>query len=302
MTLDPPPTIPEPDPDRRTEALERHLARCRRRVPGFAARHLGLRGSLRLHRAALGWDVARAPVNILLGIANLACDLLGRLARRLGRPRTGAWLRSRHWVLRTEVMRRLDRALREDLLHWPPALPGGWDGADAPPPPELARTVDRLVRHYLASRIAMGEVAVALASTAIGWWLFGALAPGAIALSMPLADALALHQAVQDFPLGPALGGMWYGLFGAETPWPVTAGTAACLTALFALAAAFACLVTDPLDSLTGTHRRRLRRLLRAYGAALHGAADVRLPAHEHYLARLLDLLDMAQAAVRGLR
>lgn len=277
--------------------LERHLARCRRRVPGFVARHLGLRGSLRLHRAALGWDVVRAPLNILLGIANLACDLLGRLFLRLGRPRSAAWLRDRHWVLRTELMRRLDNALREELLHWP----AEFCGAD-PPRADLAHSVDRLIRHYLASRIALAEIAVALASTAVGWWLFGVLAPGAIALAMPMADALALHQAIQAFPLGSDLGGLWYGLFGADTPWFLTVGTVACLVALFALAAAFAGLATDPLDSLSGAHRRRLRRLVRAYGAALRGDRKVRLPAHEHYLARLLDLLDLLQAAVRGMR
>lgn len=307
-------------------ALERYLAGCESRVPDFARRRLGLAGSLRLHRHAAGWDVAKAPVNILLGIANLAADLLGRLALRLGRRRLGAWLRGRHWVLPTRVMQQLDLQLRTELLHWPLDRDGRPTGVDGPLAallaearlrapaagaalpalrpridPEAAHRVDRLIARYLAGRTAVAEVMVALASTLLGWWLFGAAAPGAIALSAPVADLLSLREAIAAFPLGKGPGQVWYGLFGVDTPWYVTAATALWLTVLFAIAAAFAGLVADPLESLTGSHRRRLHRLVRAIGAALRGDERARLSGRAQYLARLFDLLDLAQAAARGL-
>lgn len=305
-------------------ALDRYVAACEGRVPGFARRHLGLLGSLRLHRHAAGWDVVKAPVNITLGIVNLACELLGRLLQRAGLRGAGGWLRGRHWVLQTVVMRRLDRLLRVELLHWPLDHRGQPTGADGLtdalladprlqgsdpalplPRPQIdaaaARRVDRLIDHYLADRTAVAEITVALISTALSWWLVGAAAPGAIGLAAPLAEAFSLQEAIGGFPLGDSLGQVWYGLFGVETPWFVTALTAAWLTALFAVAAAFAGIVADPVEALTGGHRRRLRKLVAAVATGLRGDNDPRMATRARYLARLFDLLDLAQAAARGL-
>ena len=141
---------------------------------------------------------------------------------------------------------------------------------------------------------------MALISTAVSWWLFGSAAPGALGMAGPLADVLTLQEAVAGFPLGSGAGQVWYGLFGVETPWYVTAVTAAWLTALFAVAAAFAGIVADPVESLTGGHRRRLRKLVAAHRLAL-GGAEPRMSTRARYLARLFDLLDLAQAAARGM-
>lgn len=273
--------------------------------------------------------MAKAPLNITLGLANLACDLLGRLLQRLGWRNWGGWLRHRHLVLPTRVMRHLDRALRVELLEWPLDRDGRPTGADGlmaalleqarleglqPDPedgilsavrlqiaPEVARAVDRLIAAYLAGRTASAEITVALVSTAVSWWLFGAAAPGAMGLASPVAHAWTLHEAILSFPLGSDAGQVWYGLFGVDTPWTVTAATVAWLTALFAVAAAFAGLVADPVEWATGMHRRRLRRLVHAVGEALHGDTEARLAVRGHYLARLFDLLDLAQAVARGL-
>ena len=74
------------------DAVRSYAAACRARIPGFVARHFGWRGSLRLHRSAIGLDLLRAPLNVLLvgptlflRLAGLACGgsaggALGRLA------------------------------------------------------------------------------------------------------------------------------------------------------------------------------------------------------------------------------
>ena len=229
-------------------ALERYLAGCEARVPGFARRHLGPVGSLRLHRHAAGWDVVKAPINITLGILNLACDLVGRLVARAGLRRIGGWLRRRHWVLPTAVMRRLDGLLRVELLRWPlqadgrptgvdgltealladPRLAGGDSRLPVPRPQvdaEAARQVNRLIDHYMADRTAVAEITVALISTALSWWLFGAAAPGALGLAGPLADVLTLQDAVGAFPLGSGPGQVWYGLFGGLLAWLLLASS-----------------------------------------------------------------------------
>ena len=50
---------------------------CRRRVPDFAARHFSFAGTLRLHREALGLDLVRAPINVLLVAPSLFLRLAG---------------------------------------------------------------------------------------------------------------------------------------------------------------------------------------------------------------------------------
>src|SRR6202012_2549532 len=44
----------------------RYIATRRERIEPFVTAHFSLPGTLRLHRAALGWDIARAPLNLVM--------------------------------------------------------------------------------------------------------------------------------------------------------------------------------------------------------------------------------------------
>jgi len=77
--------------------IRRYFADRRDRIPGFVDRHFSLRGALALHRAALGWDILRAPVNLTMAAPAAVLHLLavaarslgaGQVARALGRARS----------------------------------------------------------------------------------------------------------------------------------------------------------------------------------------------------------------------
>ena len=66
------------------------------------------------------------------------------------------------------------------------------------------------------------------------------------------------------------------------------------------LLAALSGIVTDPLQRRLGLHRRRLLRLLRALEGILSGETGQNLTMHDHYVARLADILDMLALALRA--
>ena len=53
-------------------AAQQYFESRRGRVDAFVDRHFSVAGALALHRKALGWDVLKAPTNILLAIPNVA--------------------------------------------------------------------------------------------------------------------------------------------------------------------------------------------------------------------------------------
>lgn len=51
------------------------------RIDAFVRANFRLAGTLRLHRAALGWDLLRAPLNVMLAPLHLLVMLAGVCAR-----------------------------------------------------------------------------------------------------------------------------------------------------------------------------------------------------------------------------
>jgi hypothetical protein len=70
----------------------RYIAARRERIEPFVAAHFSLPGTLRLHRAALGWDIARAPLNLAMAAPQAGVWLAAAGARRLGAQRVAARL------------------------------------------------------------------------------------------------------------------------------------------------------------------------------------------------------------------
>ena len=66
------------------QATDRYIAARHERVAAFVDRHFSLLGSLRLHRQALGFDLVRAPANVVLMLPYLSLQLGGAGLRRRG--------------------------------------------------------------------------------------------------------------------------------------------------------------------------------------------------------------------------
>lgn len=300
-----------------------YFANRRAKIDTLEARHFTLPGTLRLHRAALGWDILRAPVNVALSPILVLTRIAAYLCRRVGWRGAADWLSRRRILLRTSVARRVEVLIVTDLLDLPLD-----EGAAARNPSALARAVlaapqfREMIRtrasaaeaealghriagalgEYAGTRSAVAEMTTTLCVLVVGALAFQALTPGMISMAPDVADAMAHTNAVATFPLGQTLGGMWYGVFTADaSPWLVGA-TVAALVMTGSVIAAFAGVLADPVQSRLGIHRRRLGRLLDTLEAEVLGHGDRPFVAREHFYARLLDLWDAAASALRMFR
>jgi hypothetical protein len=304
------------------DAARRYIASRRERAEAFVDRHFTLAGSLALHRRAIGWDLVRAPANLFLAGPALAVKLASHAAQRAGCPELSAWLARRRLLLDTEVGREIEWLVATELLEIPCERRDRSSYRDALAETILAddRTTKRLgtplgeltgvdpdtrcrlaaaVESYLGSRTATAEIATGLVAASLGPLAVKQATPGLATLSSALAGMVAQQTAIAAFPLGAGLGGLWYGLFPATAGPGLLAATMAAVFLSGAVLAAFAGIVTDPLQRRLGIHGRRLLRLLQTLEAILCGETGQNLTMREHYVARLADVFDLVALAVR---
>ena len=307
---------PMPGPDRDADAvraaLRRYLDACRARVDPFVAAHLDWPGTVRLHRSTLGFDLLRAPANVLLAVPALLLHLavlglhragLRGLARRLAGVPCG---------FQTDVERALVRRLSAEVLGQPAGRPRVEamleDGAFGDLTPErrarlrsalvaagLEAAIEALLARYAATRRASADLATALTLGIAGAHALGQFTPGSLSAGRALAESVGHHAAVRDFLLGPTLGAWYYGVFPPDVSLATAAGTTALVVLLTAIGAGFAGLVADPIQARLGVHRRRLRRWLDAL-EHLAGGSPREFRPWDPYVARIADLTDVFRA------
>jgi len=308
------------------EAGARYFASRRARADAFVDRHFTMRGSLRLHRHALGWDVLRAPANLLLMGPNIAVQLAAAGADTVKAKKAAQYLRSRRLLLRTAVGDEVEWLVITDFLQLPCQWQDRESGTDAlaeavlADPRVVAALADTLravgehaddpafrarledaVAAYTGTRAAAADIATALITVSAGASMLHQFTPGTISLGTTLAAAIAHHAAVASFPLGSTIGGLWYGLFSVSVSPLLVAGTTLGLTAVASVATAFAGVLADPIQRRAGLHQRRLLRLVDVLEAQFDGD-DAQFTARDHYVARLLDLGDMLASVYRVAR
>jgi hypothetical protein len=307
-------------------AIERYIAARHERVADFVDRHFGLIGALRLHRHALGLDVLRAPANVLLVVPYLGMQLGGAVLRRLGARDAARRLSNRTPFFDTDVARELTWRLYSELLELPYADRRRCSNKDALAAaiiadPRVAGAIDHLaaiakghardsdreprLRHllesYASTRAAAADLVNNVLLASAGMAAFQQLTAGTLTLAPVLAAALAQQAAIASFPLGAGLGSIWYNLFPATPSAALVAGATGGLVLLTATTAAFAGVISDPLQRALGLHQRRLHRLIDALGRQLRGDSDAAFHARDHYVARIFDLIDLARATYRAI-
>lgn len=265
--------------------LSRRDAALRR----FVGQRYGLRGTLALHRHALGLDLLRAPLNVMLAPVALLLPLTGVLLTRLGARRAGQWLRTRRVFLQSDVSTRIEA----DLTTLVAELQAQGLGPEAAPD-RIARTL----RHHAETRNAVAEITTSLVVLTLGFMLFHRATPGMISLAGPMTQMRAHAAAVRDFALGDTLGRAWYWAFPVEISPLAILATGVALAAMGSLVTTFAGLIADPVQLLTGLHQRRLSRMM----ARLEADSDSAAPAPESLLARVGDLADTLSVLWRSWR
>lgn len=265
-------------------------ANRRAEIRAFVRRTFGLRGTLRLHRFAFGADLLRAPLNVLLAPVLLITRLIGLLAKVLRFHKTANWMSHRKILLETDVSRQVGArvlALFADLEA---------KGVGVTVPESV---LHHEVADYTAVRSAVGEITTTLLVMTTGVLLFQTATPGVLSLAGPVAEMRAHSLAIEQFPLGKGLGNIYYGIFAADLkPWQVVV-TGIVLAMMASVVTAFAGVIADPLQVITGTHQRRLARLINRLEVNPGRGNGL---AKEHITARLADLTDMALNLWRVLR
>ena len=306
------------------DGVKRYFDDRRQRIMPFVDRNFSLRGSLNLHREAIGWDIAKAPLNLAMAAPQVGLLIASHAARKLGAPRLAQELGSKRLTVQTAVGRELAWRMHADLLELPYATDGrgttkdalaetilsdprvvaaltpaldalGTTGED----PGLRQRLEAAMTEYGRTRAAATEITTALLSLSAGALALRKLTPGALTLGPSLAAAIVQRAAVMSFPMGGALGSMWYTLFPIAPSAVLVAGLTGGLFAASTVASAFAGVVADPVQRKLGLHQLRLRRMLDALERQMKDPAAPGFAVHAHYVARLLDLFDVAGAMAR---
>ena len=302
--------------------IDRYILGCHARVDTFVDTHFTLIGALRLHRHALGLDLVRAPANVALALPYVATQAAAALLAAAGAHSLSAWLRRRRIFLDTAVGRELSWRLQTELLALPCAEDGRRSERDALAEailadPELTPAVMALtalahapggsgldarfahqIRAYAQTRGAAAELVNSALLAGTGAAVFTQVTPTALSLGPVVAAALAHQAAIAAFPLGAGIGSLWYALFQAEPSLGLIASVTGGLVLFSAIVTAFAGIVSDPLMRAAGLHQRRLHHLIDTLAAELHDGSS-RFRVRDHYIARVLDLLDLARAVLQ---
>jgi len=300
-----------------SRAIDRYMAARENRVGRFVRHHYSIRGSLRLHAHALGWDLVRVPLNIIWSVARLVLFLLGQLAGLAGFAGVAAALnrvpcglttnldRQVGWLVVTELLELPHRdgvresckdALMDEILK-DPALAGLIDArlhaaAGRQQNPAFRRQLELKLAEYGASRTGTaefaGNVVVLLSSQlALGQASFGSLSAGSA-----IAASVAKYAAVSSFWLGPVAGSYFYALVPVTPSLPTLLAVIAAMVVVMAFVSTFIGILTDPLQARFGVHRRRLRKLLQAIRQDLKQDHGAEFQLREKYVGRVFDVLD----------
>jgi hypothetical protein len=306
-------------------AAQSYISTRRTRIAYFSRRYFSFRGSVRLHRVALGGDLVRAPVNIALALPHVLKLLVAATLRRTGFTGGAARLSALptqletavaceiDWLMWTELLelshqagdRVSSRDALADILLAQPKIVRAMAAAQdlvfkyRNDPEFNARLTDSMAR-YTGARISAAEIATALASVGAGGLVAQQLTPTAFTLGPALAALVAQQAAIVAFPLGTGLGGLWYAAFPIEPSWQLVVAVTGGLMAVSSVIAAFAGIVADPAQRALGIHRRRLEKLVDSIEADLldGGPGDFRVRAH--YVARLFDFFEAVRIAARA--
>jgi hypothetical protein len=298
------------------DAITRHFDKVRARIPGFVERHFSWQGAWKLNRKGLGRDLYRAPLNAALILPHTGLRLAALLLDKRGNHDTADWLRSRDLFLKTDVAREIEWLIWTELLELPYA-----DGKRTSRRDGLAREMlsdlrlanrlttvheamrkhwkadayqDRLAQAlgaYSGNRAAAAEIANIFVSLGAGAALLHQATPGVLTLGPALANLLAQNLGVQS--TSAALTALTLGIAPAQASATLTVSATAAVAATLAATSSVSGIVTDPIQAALGLHQRRLIALTNAVELLLLGDDRARLVAHDHYVGRVSDLVDV---------
>lgn len=298
----------------------------RRRIPQFVDKHFSFKGAWQLNKRAFGWDLVRAPANLLWTPIYFLAKGVGTVARKAGVEAPEQLVEHLPAGVRTDVERELEWLVHTEFLELPyendgrkaeknellahilkqKPLVGLLEEALRPlgnlkDDPVLARKLERKLGTYLDNRKDVAELTTTIIASSAGLAANKTLSMGAFGLGQATAAAISQSMAVSGFIFGPTLGGLFY----SALPWlaapskVMVAGATISVAALMGIASAFAGLVADPAQKALGLHSMKLRGLVDAFESQLLGEGSDAYELRDGIVARLLDLADILYSLAR---
>lgn len=297
-------------------AAARYFDDCRDAIPGFIDRHFNYPGAIALNRVALGWDMLRAPINLFWApiyslIAILRYGLaksthLAGLCRLLDRVPAGFSTAVQTHI--SELIQRelLNKHQQDNLLesYMLTALQDVYQRHSQAKFPEqqFAQHIEPLVadalQQYQYTRTASADITNSLSCTILGAFAFQKFTPGGIGIAALLASVVSTELASQQFWFGETIGRWYYSVFPPEPSMALSLGVFAGVLAALASFAALSGVITDPVQALTGLHRRRLLKMLNHLQQDFTLSTRGSFRPKDHFVARVLDGFDMIRASV----
>jgi hypothetical protein len=324
----------QPDPESSIrELLERAITRGiavyiesrKAKIPDFVERNFSFHGAWKMHKRTLGRDYYRIPVNLLWSLPAFLAHAAAAMSAKLGARTAARWFGKVPSGLPTAFQNELNWLIHVELLELPYSDGVRQSSKDALleailSDPELSARLAEYLRtirsraeseefratlaarleEYGKTRQAATELAGSIATLAGGYAAFGQMTPGAVSAGGAAAAAIAQQIAIANFWLGPTLGAWYYTVFPASASFGLIAATTGAVMAAVGVLAALSAVVVDPLLARTGFHQKRLERFVDALEPVLAGRAGNDYRVHDHYLARLFDLVDLLRLAARA--
>lgn len=296
--------------------IARYFDDCRARVPAFIDRHFHYPGAFATNRKALGWDMLRAPVNLLWApIYALACLINLLVPERTGLKWLHAVARRVPAGLTTRVQKHISELILTDLLnnsqdgkllesYLVDALEEVYERHNREPVDhqQFSRMIEPLIsdtlNQYRITRTASADITSNLSITVLGAFAFQKFTPGGIGLGVVLASMLAKTLAARDFILGERIGNWYYTLFPPEPSLATTAGVMLAVMVVIAAFAALSGVIFDPIQSAIGLHRRRLHKLLDHLQRDVNLSTRSSFRPKDQFVARILDMFDTLRAGL----
>jgi uncharacterized protein DUF6635 len=297
-------------------AVERYFDDCRARIPAFIDRHFHYPGAISTNRMALGWDMLRAPFNLLWApVYALACVLkmlipkssgLRWLHRLANRVPAGLTTRVQQHISHLILVELLNNGQEKPLLerYLLEELEAVYQRYNCEPVNHkqfkelIGPLVADTLSQYRVTRTASADISNSITCTVLGAFAFQKFTPGGIGLGVVLASMLAKTLAARDFILGETIGGWYYSVFPPEPSLATTAGVMLAVMAALAAFAALSGMIFDPIQAAVGLHRRRLHKLLDHLqrDITLHTQSSFR--PKDQFVARILDTFDMIRSSL----
>lgn len=294
------------------EAIENGIAQFfakqHKRVPSFVNSHFRYPGCWHTNKHAFGFDLIKAPLNLIWAPVYVLIIILLLMLTLLGHKRARTWAPKVPSGMTTRVQQRVNQHIKTSLLNPAELKQEIIDQLSQLPQPnaqsdtELLEHLDTIVSEVMSqlmlTRTASADIANTLFSTAFGALIFKKFTPGGFGIGLLIAAYWVKEKAKQNFFLGATIGGWYYAIFPPKVGWLENTVGIAIAMLILATIASFSGLVTDPVQAWLRLHHRRLHKMLNQLEGDLANRRSSQFKTLDPYVARILELFDTVKSQI----